>query len=293
MQSHWIALSCAAFSLFCSSPLHSKDGPTQTHIPPVGVKDAKRLSLLNQIYNPSSIAFLKKMGISEGMTVLDLGCGSGIMSCELSMLVGPTGRVICVDNSDEQLEIAEARAICKGLTNLEFIKLRASDLAHLEAQVDAVYCRFFLMHLKHPELALKNVFQLLKPHGKLFVEEPTGLDTIKCYPMTESFAGFLDLGYQQFQIYHTDPAIGSKLAGQLHDLGFSTVSSQLFHPILQTPDERSMIRLSAEALSFAFVEKQLLSKESMQAICQGLKVVENDPMYFVTYLQVAQICAEK
>ncbi len=42
----------------------------------------------------------------EGMTVLDLGCGTGRDCYLLSKLVGPTGRVIGVDMTPEQLEVA-------------------------------------------------------------------------------------------------------------------------------------------------------------------------------------------
>lgn len=278
---------------FCLLVLLCSFSTQLTYLPVVGVRDAERLNILNHVYNPTSIAFLKKKGLKEGMTILDLGCGSGLMSCELARLVGAGGKVICLDISEEQLEIAKSVALQNGLTNLEFVKLDAYDLSQLQDKVDAIYCRFLLMHLKFPERIITNAYELLKKGGMLFIEEPTGLDAIKCYPMNSSFSEYLKLGEAQFRIYQTDAAIGCTLASELRKMNFHSVSSELFHPILHSSEERKLIRLSVEALTPSFVKSEIRTLEEMKATALGVKAIEEDPAYFVTYFQVAQVSGEK
>ncbi|WP_269475740.1 methyltransferase domain-containing protein [Streptomyces gossypiisoli] len=69
----------------------------------------------------------------EGATVLDLGCGSGRDAYVLAQLVGPTGRVIGVDMTDEQLAVARRHtdwhAQRFGYANVEFRRGYIEDLA--------------------------------------------------------------------------------------------------------------------------------------------------------------------
>ncbi len=81
----------------------------------VGDKTSDRLKLLNQIYNSFSLDWLKKHGLRSGMTILDIGCGFGIMTCKLAELVGSSGYVVGIDNSAEQLEMAHKKATEKKL----------------------------------------------------------------------------------------------------------------------------------------------------------------------------------
>ena len=51
---------------------------------------------------------IKKLQLSEGMSVLDLGCGTRNLTKILSERVGPEGRIIAVDPDKERLEIAKS-----------------------------------------------------------------------------------------------------------------------------------------------------------------------------------------
>ncbi len=71
--------------------------------------------------------------VREGETVLDLGCGTGKICFIVAQIVGPTGKVIGVDMTDEMLEVARRNAPIVaeriGYANVEFRKGRIQDLA--------------------------------------------------------------------------------------------------------------------------------------------------------------------
>ncbi len=55
----------------------------------VGPAGVDRLALLNQIYGPFSEAFLSECGLRPGMTVMDVGCGTGTMTAWIALQVRP------------------------------------------------------------------------------------------------------------------------------------------------------------------------------------------------------------
>jgi ubiquinone/menaquinone biosynthesis C-methylase UbiE len=71
--------------------------------------------------------------VREGETVVDLGCGTGKICFIVAQIVGPTGKVIGVDMTDEMLEVARRNAPIVaeriGHANVEFRKGRIQDLA--------------------------------------------------------------------------------------------------------------------------------------------------------------------
>ena len=104
---------------------------------------ANRLRILHNVYGPGTRELLVRAGIQPGMSVVDLGCGTGMTTQLLAELVGPTGEVVGVDYSAAQVE--QARALLpKQLTNVRFIEASATDTRLPRETFDLVYCRFRL-----------------------------------------------------------------------------------------------------------------------------------------------------
>lgn len=111
----------------------------------------------------------------EGATVLDLGCGTGRDAFLVSRLVGARGRVIGLDMTPQQLEVARRGQIAhresSGLVNLEFREGVIEDLAAAglaDASVDVVIsnCVFKLSWDKSRVLA--EILRVLKSGGELY-----------------------------------------------------------------------------------------------------------------------------
>ena len=76
--------------------------------------------------------------LHEGETVLDPGSGAGADVILSARRVGPTGRAIGLDMTDEMLELARANARDAGVANVEFLKGYLEDLPLPDASVDVV-----------------------------------------------------------------------------------------------------------------------------------------------------------
>ena len=116
----------------------------------------------------------------EGCTVLDLGCGTGRDVYVLSKLVGPTGRVIGVDMTPEQLEVAQRyqdeQAARFGFerSNVEFRLGYIEDLAAIgieDESIDLVVSNCVVNLSPFKELVMSEVYRVLKPGGELYFSD--------------------------------------------------------------------------------------------------------------------------
>lgn len=110
--------------------------------------------------------------IREGQNVLDLAGGSGDLSKLFSQKVGRTGKVILSDINPSMLNVGRDRMIDKGLIqNIDYVLANAEKLPFISNHFDCVCIAFGLRNVTDKARALKSMFEVVKPGGKLLVLE--------------------------------------------------------------------------------------------------------------------------
>lgn len=105
----------------------------------------------------------KACDIQEGMTVCDIGCGTGASTLALAELVGEGGRVIGIDFSDEMLKVAKAKM--GNLTNIDFKSCDAEKLDEkIDFKVDAILYNASIFLIPNPSQTLRAAYDVLD-HG--------------------------------------------------------------------------------------------------------------------------------
>jgi SAM-dependent methyltransferase len=184
-----------------------------TYIHGTESSEQARLKLLNELTNRHFIDFLE---LEETMSVLEVGSGLGILAQEVARLV-PRGEVFGVEYFAEQLALAHS-----SLPNLHFLQGDAHALRFEDGRFDLVYCRYVLEHLADPLQALTEMRRVLKPGGRVFVQENNILVNV-FYPERPLFEEL----WKRFAVLQEklggDALIGKKLFPLLKQAGFEEI----------------------------------------------------------------------
>ena len=118
--------------------------------------------------------------ITNGESVLDVGCGTGTLAIAAKRRVGPSGSVIGVDASPEMLARAEKKAKASGAEVL-FKRAAAEKLPFSDGSFDLVLCTVMLHHLpqKPRQLCANEMRRVLKPEGRVLAVDFEGFSEQK------------------------------------------------------------------------------------------------------------------
>jgi len=126
--------------------------------------------------NSTTERLFKSAGISEGMVVLELGCGPGEVSEVLSDIVGSTGSVLAIDRSKEMISSASNSLEKSGKSNVRFLQADLNEAPKYLERIDllsfdAVVGRRVLMYLPSPDRVLSSLLPWLREDGLVVFEE--------------------------------------------------------------------------------------------------------------------------
>ena len=137
-----------------------------------GLPDAAVLASLG-CGNPIAVADLR-----EGETVLDLGSGGGIDVLLSARRVGPTGRAIGLDMTDEMLELARRNAAEAGASNVEFIKGTIESIPLAASSVDVVISNCVVNLAADKNAVFREIARVLRPTGRIGISDVVARDDL-------------------------------------------------------------------------------------------------------------------
>lgn len=114
---------------------------------------------------------LKSLGLGEGETVADIGCGIGYFTLPAARIVGEGGRVYAVDYSAEMLEDAKKAAAENNITNIEFYKSDEYDFKLKSNSVTYCFICIVLHEIDDLHSFIREVRRVLVDGGKMVAIE--------------------------------------------------------------------------------------------------------------------------
>jgi ubiquinone/menaquinone biosynthesis C-methylase UbiE len=127
--------------------------------------------------------YLGLLRISPGERVLDIGCGSGVVTRAIGKRVSPGGAVVGLDPSSELLDVARAHAAEAGLGGLvDFQTGDCRNLAFPEASFDVVVAATVLTHVPEAGKALPEMVRVARAGGRVGVFDFDGDGLLIAHP---------------------------------------------------------------------------------------------------------------
>ncbi len=115
---------------------------------------------------PAQALLLELAALQPGERVLDVACGTGLVTFPAAEAVGREGHVVGTDISDSMVNALGSAAAERGLEQVTAERMDAEDLRVEEGAFDAALCALGLMYFPDPVESLRQMRRALKPRGR-------------------------------------------------------------------------------------------------------------------------------
>jgi len=135
--------------------------------------DEKTAQQLSMIYMTEDIREMQRQyrawfDPKPGEKILDVGCGTGVNALAIAKLVGPSGKVVGIDNSEPMLKLAREGARAD---NVEYRLMALEHMDFPENSFDGVVGTQVLGYLADPIPVIRSLLRVMKPTGRVFIAE--------------------------------------------------------------------------------------------------------------------------
>ncbi|WP_342661882.1 bifunctional demethylmenaquinone methyltransferase/2-methoxy-6-polyprenyl-1,4-benzoquinol methylase UbiE [Thiolinea disciformis] len=115
---------------------------------------------------------IEAAGAKRGQQILDLAGGTGDLAAKFARIVGVNGKVVLSDINGSMLENGRRRLTDEGIAgNVEYVQANAECLPFADNSFDIITMAFGLRNVTDKDSALRSIFRVLKPAGRLLVLE--------------------------------------------------------------------------------------------------------------------------
>src|SRR5512145_20364 len=126
-------------------------------------EELSRLGLQHRVWRPRALDGWRRGGFTVGQTILDVGCGPGYASVDLAEIVGPSGRIVAIDQSRRYLDALEAARRQRGLDQIAMLERNLDAPEPFPGGADGAWARWVFAFVKHPRALLARVGGALRP----------------------------------------------------------------------------------------------------------------------------------
>jgi ubiquinone/menaquinone biosynthesis C-methylase UbiE len=118
---------------------------------------------------PAQDLLMQQAVLQQGECVLDLACGTGLVTFRAAAAVGDSGSVDATDISQSMVDLVREGAAGRSLGNVAATRSEAEVLRFPDSAFDAVLCGLGLMYVTDPVVSLREMYRVLRPGGRAVV----------------------------------------------------------------------------------------------------------------------------
>jgi ubiquinone/menaquinone biosynthesis C-methylase UbiE len=129
------------------------------------VPDAYERYVAAALFEPWAELLLDTVGVGEGVEVLDVASGTGVVARAVARRLGASGRVVASDFSEAMLARSAAVELPAGSAPVEFVEASADALPFTDRAFDVVLCQQGLQFFPQQQAAVSEMRRVLRPGG--------------------------------------------------------------------------------------------------------------------------------
>lgn len=212
--------------------------------------------------------------LEPGMSLLDVGCGPGTITMDLADLVGPTGRVSALENTDRALGLARGEAQRRDTRNVDFVLGDVLSLDLPDDTFDVVHAHQVLQHVSDPVRALGEMRRVCRPGGVVAARD-SDYSAFTWFPASPELDRWLEVYLQVARSNDAEPDAGRRLLSWAHAAGLTEVTAGSSTWCYSTPMDRAWWgglwadRIVDSAVARQAVERGFATEAELDAISAG------------------------
>ena len=114
---------------------------------------------------PAHDELLNMASLKPGMRVLEVACGTGLVTVRAAEMIQPEGTLLATDISGEMIEATRQQLDNLGLENFEARRVDGEELDVEDNSYDVAFCALGMMYMPEPARALAEMYRVVKPGG--------------------------------------------------------------------------------------------------------------------------------
>ncbi len=250
----------------------------------------KRLAILNDLYNESSLHTIKQYIEPTTKNILEIGCGTGVLAKALACTLPEKIHVLATDFSKAQI------ALCKKnyahIPQLDFGLYDCNANQKLSQSFDIIFARFLIVFQKNIDQVIQNMWSILQPGGYLILEDFNPMNT-GCYayeqqPIIQKWNTFCKMAL--IKTGRTKD-LEKNILDILYEKQAKKIEKKINHAVLTTPKEKSLFFLCMEEAK-PYMLNLGISSDVVEEIIESLREI-CDNRYPVNFARNFQIIAQK
>ncbi|MEM0983303.1 MAG: methyltransferase domain-containing protein [Planctomycetota bacterium] len=186
--------------------------------------ELERLGLQASLWADHAAKLWHRARIGPGQSVLDVGCGPGFASVHLARMVGASGKLVGVDQSERYLDYAQSEADRLGMP---WWTVHHGQVTELPAVVpadagpfDAAYVRWVLCFVDDVAAVARGLAEVVKPGGRVLIQDYFNYHAMTIAPKDPRWDRFRDQVIAAWEAPGGDSDVMGRMPGVLRDAGF-------------------------------------------------------------------------
>lgn len=242
--------------------------------------DSKAAARIDRTYQAPEIVHqrlrtLAALGLRQGESILDAGCGTGLLLEQEALAVGAGGRAEGVDSSADMLAHAEAR--CGALPQVNLQQASVDTLPFDDSGFDALSCTQTLLYVEHLEQALSEYHRVLKPGGRIAIIETDWGGAV----LNSTDIALTQAIFNNWSDVVANPYLARRLAALLRGAGFGAIRVEAIPVVNASYSESSFSAGMLEGFARSAVKQQVITDaQSADWLAGVTELAQRDEYFF-------------